>query len=154
MEPLKPYLVKVRQPNATLNTETADPMTIPASDGTYGSQDNTPGYALRGTLSAVDNKTLAAQEAYILQTDQQWHPVTTNSASAYVPAFRAYLLQYGGNARPMGITLIDDESTAITPTTSPTLNGGDWYDLQGRRLGGEPTQRGVYIRNGKTIIIK
>ena len=31
---------------------------------------------------------------------------------------------------------------------------GDWYTLDGRKLQGRPTQRGVYIRNGKKIAIK
>lgn len=30
----------------------------------------------------------------------------------------------------------------------------DWYDLSGRRLAGQPTRRGVYIRNGRKIIIR
>lgn len=29
-----------------------------------------------------------------------------------------------------------------------------WYDLSGRRLAGKPTQRGIYIRNGRKIIIR
>ena len=154
MEPLKPYLVKVRQPNATLNTETTAPMTIPASDDTYGTQDNTAGYALRGTLTSVDNKTLADQGAYILQSDQLWHPVSTNNATAYVPPFRAYLLQYGGSARPVSMTFTDEETTEISLTPGSSRKDGEWYDLQGRRLNGEPAQRGVYIRNGKTVMIK
>lgn len=29
-----------------------------------------------------------------------------------------------------------------------------WYDLQGRRLNGKPTVKGVYIQNGKLVVIK
>jgi hypothetical protein len=29
-----------------------------------------------------------------------------------------------------------------------------WYDLQGRKLNGKPAQKGVYIYNGKTVVIK
>ena len=29
-----------------------------------------------------------------------------------------------------------------------------WYDLNGRKLNAKPTQRGIYINNGKKIVIK
>jgi hypothetical protein len=29
-----------------------------------------------------------------------------------------------------------------------------YYDLQGRRLQGQPTQKGVYIVNGRKVVIK
>ena len=29
-----------------------------------------------------------------------------------------------------------------------------WYDLNGRRLNSQPTKKGLYIRNGKKIIIR
>ncbi len=42
-----------------------------------------------------------------------------------------------------GVWLTDD---------SHSLNTG-WYDLQGRRLSGKPTERGVYIKEGKKVVI-
>ena len=30
---------------------------------------------------------------------------------------------------------------------------GEWYSIDGRRLSGRPAQRGVYIRNGKKMLI-
>ena len=36
-----------------------------------------------------------------------------------------------------------------------TVNGSDvWYTLDGRKLDGKPTARGLYINNGKKIVIK
>ena len=34
------------------------------------------------------------------------------------------------------------------------FNDNSWYDLQGRRLGGKPTQSGLYIYNGKKVLLK
>lgn len=48
----------------------------------------------------------------------------------------------------------DEETTAIRPTLNPSLNGGEWYDLSGRRLSGQPTKKGVYVRNGQKFIVK
>ena len=52
-----------------------------------------------------------------------------------------------------------DESgtTAIIPTTDYTdyTDKPDvWYDLQGRKLPGKPTQKGIYIYKGKKRIIQ
>jgi hypothetical protein len=35
------------------------------------------------------------------------------------------------------------------------VNGSDaWYTLDGRRLSGKPTQKGIYINNSKKVVIK
>ena len=31
---------------------------------------------------------------------------------------------------------------------------GVWYDLNGKRLSGKPTQKGLYIKNGKKVVFK
>lgn len=33
-------------------------------------------------------------------------------------------------------------------------NNGNWYTLQGTKLNAQPTQKGIYIHNGKTVLIK
>ena len=51
----------------------------------------------------------------------------------------------------------DGEETGIISVHDSgfTVNGSDvWYTLDGRRLDGKPTQRGIYINNGKKTIIK
>ncbi len=52
----------------------------------------------------------------------------------------------------------DDEATCIrslTPDPSPKGEGSDyWYTLDGRRLTGKPTQKGIYINNGNKVVIK
>ena len=51
----------------------------------------------------------------------------------------------------------DGETTSLTPN-SPGLSQGEgseyWYDLSGRKLDKQPTQKGVYINNGKKVVIK
>ena len=48
-------------------------------------------------------------------------------------------------------------TTNIIPTTNYTnyTNSDDaWYSLDGRRLYGKPTAKGIYINNGKKVVIK
>ena len=52
----------------------------------------------------------------------------------------------------------DDEATGIISIENGKLkieNDADaWYSLDGRKLDGKPTQRGIYINNGKKVAIK
>ena len=50
----------------------------------------------------------------------------------------------------------DDEATGIISTTNYTndTNSDAWFTLDGRRLSAKPTQRGIYINNGKKVAIK
>ena len=48
---------------------------------------------------------------------------------------------------PVGIKLIDNGQSTID-------NEGIWYSLDGRKLSGKPSQKGIYIRGGKKVLIK
>jgi hypothetical protein len=60
------------------------------------------------------------------------------------------------------LNIFDDENTtgiieAEANSSLFTLHSSlkkDWYSLDGRRLSGKPTQRGIYINNGKKVVIK
>ena len=47
-------------------------------------------------------------------------------------------------------------TTAIKSVTTVVQRPADnaWYDLSGRRLADKPTQRGIYINNGRKLVIK
>jgi len=50
----------------------------------------------------------------------------------------------------------DDNTTGIISTTNDTndTNSDAWFTLDGRRLQGQPTAKGLYIVNGKKVIVK
>ena len=53
------------------------------------------------------------------------------------------------------IVLDDGETTGMEDVRWQTEEGsGDWYSIDGRKLDGKPTRKGVYIMNGKKVIIK
>ena len=66
---------------------------------------------------------------------------TTNPQTNSV---RAFVLNFG------------DESTGVTtPLANWRGDGGEaWYTINGVKLSGKPTQKGLYIKNGHKIIIK
>jgi hypothetical protein len=47
-----------------------------------------------------------------------------------------------------GTTGIIDVMKAAEP------DGETWYDLNGRRLQSKPVRKGVYIKNGKKVVVK
>ena len=47
-----------------------------------------------------------------------------------------------------------DGTTGIEAIDNGQLTIDNWYDLNGRRLDGKPTKKGVYIQNGKKVVVK
>ncbi len=39
-------------------------------------------------------------------------------------------------------------------SSSQKASNGQWYALDGQRLSGKPTRKGLYIRNGKKVRVK
>lgn len=58
-----------------------------------------------------------------------------------------------GEAKAFSIVM-DNGTTAITAVNDGETGSDDWYSLQGVRLSGRPTQKGVYIHQGKRIFVK
>jgi hypothetical protein len=80
--------------------------------------------------------TIGAQRAYF-----QLNGITVGDPNAEVREFK---LSFG-----------DEESQGISLTPDPSPKGeGSIYTLDGRKLNGEPTKKGMYIVNGKKVVIK
>ena len=81
-------------------------------------------------------------EGYTLGACRAFFHVDLNGGSA---AVRQFVLNFG-----------DSETTGILSTKNLTnyTNSDAWYDLSGRRLNGKPTQKGLYINNGRKVVIK
>ena len=100
--------------------------TIPASDA------NTTNYALNGKQFVYVKNDL---------------PIAAN---------KCYLSVAASNARALNIVFDDNNMTAIDSMVNgqSSMDNGDWYDLNGRKLNAKPTTKGVYIQNGKKVVIK
>jgi hypothetical protein len=73
-----------------------------------------------------------------------------------VRPFEAYTIHMGGPA-PQFISFFDMNGgmtgiESLTPARSE--DEGAWYDLNGRKLQTKPTQKGVYILNGRKAVVK
>lgn len=55
----------------------------------------------------------------------------------------------------IGYTAEGEAFKAKVINGNDNVNGkGNWYTLDGQRLNSQPTQKGIYINNGKKIVIK
>ena len=75
-----------------------------------------------------------------------------NEASA-VGSCKAVLHIAGANARVISIV---DETTAVEKLKNSRIEelNGNWYDLNGRKLDKMPTKKGVYLFNGRKVVVK
>ena len=89
---------------------------------------------------------------YILYTDGLFHPI----GSGTVATTKAYLHcdsdPTAAGARSLAITFDDDVTTGVTEIVNSKLSNSKYFDLQGRRV--VAPQKGLYIVNGKKVVIK
>ena len=149
----KPYLVKV---NATTDLSSA-PFT-----GVTVSKDAVPFTSTDvDFIPTLGTTTVSGEVKSILFLGASNKLYNPNAENSSMKGFRAYF-QLKGSAlmaptRAFNIDFGDGETTGIISVSGSGLivNGSDGcYDLHGRRIEGQPTQKGVYIVNGKKVIIK
>ena len=80
--------------------------------------------------------TLAANKAFLF--------VEGNNTPASIPFRRSI----DGNGE--GTTSIDN----LNVNDNLNDNEATWYDLNGRKLNGKPAQKGIYIKNGRKVVVK
>ena len=83
------------------------------------------------------------------------------SREGVVPQYRCYVvISHAAAARSMGI-VVDGETSGIDNLLLSDEEDGNWYSLDGRKLDGKPTAKGIYIMipadgrsKGKKVMIK
>lgn len=118
------------------------------------------GNMLRG--SDVDETTTGGAKYYMLSLNEAseagsvgFYYGATDGAAFTNKAHRAYLaVPEGTEAKATGYPFNDDV-TGINHIESELTNGQDaWYTIDGKRLNGVPTVKGIYVVNGKKVVIK
>ena len=145
----KPYLVKVSADlsfkdntfNSFIVSKTAKPFT----------SDNVDFIPTLGATTIPDGDT--KEILFLASGNTLKHP---SSLPTSMKGFRAYFQLKGdaASARMFAMDFGEGETTGISLTPAPSPKGeGSIYTLDGRRIS-KATQKGVYIQNGKKLIIK
>ena len=90
---------------------------------------------------------------YYLTADNK---LACTSKDRTLKAFRAYFeftANYASDTNSFSVSF-NFGTDAITNVLNTVANGETWFTLDGRRLSGKPTQKGVYVTNGQKVIIK
>lgn len=73
----------------------------------------------------------------------------------YMAAHKAFLMLPAAQAaRSLDMVFGDETGIKTTNFTNSTNSDDAWYDMQGRRLGGKPTAKGIYVNKGIKVVIK
>lgn len=126
------------------------------SDGFYTSVTATAGTATGKYLKVAPAEGLevGAGQVYLLHNDRFYF-----SQAGTLSANRVYLdMREEAKARTRSSFGIGDEGTtgihSIEKAESVFEDAEGWYALDGRRLQSAPTRKGVYINQGKLVVIK
>ncbi len=108
------------------------------------------------TADKVLNKTEGANSNFILANGENGVGFYAVKDGSTLAAGKAYLslptAVLPSSAQSIGFRF-DDATNIASPQPSPE-GKGDWYDLSGRRVNGAPTAPGLYIKDGRKVIVK
>ena len=147
-----PFLMKTDGSVANMNTITIEGRTIVAPANANVSID-----AADGNIQFIGiyaKKTGFGQlERFVY--NNEWY---NNNAKASLGAFAAYLKVSASNSAPL-ITVEDfnGNTTAIKTLNTQTMKAiatDGWYTINGMKLEGAPVEKGIYINNGRKVVIK
>ena len=151
------------------NPEFSD-MKIKASTSDFNSTDGAVHF--KGTYTSTTftetNKSilLLGAENTLYFPQPATDPNTGNTVNPTIGACRAFfeLTDPSAQVKAFVLNFGDDTETGLTPNPSPVREGSAsaWYDLSGRKLINTPSlgegrgglPRGIYIHNGKKVVIK
>lgn len=109
-----------------------------------------------GKLSVTnydDLKTSGISDIYVLRGSS----FARVSTSGSLPANRCYLARPSA-AGTRGIDSLSlegggNDATSLIEVNDEEKNNNEWYTLDGRKLQGKPTKKGVYVSKGKKIVV-
>lgn len=131
------------------------------------------GYVAIRHFGCYDQLTLNIDDIVIAQPDDgtPWTVIENIGDNYYdltgLDPQTDYWVQVRGNITPNGtpsswsqvtvFTTLNGGTTAITPTdlreSQNSMLKSGWFSLDGRRLNSKPTQKGIYIHNGKKVVL-
>ena len=169
----KPFLIKLAKDLKVLDGTDPyyydfGPQTIVAPNDLSVNADDAGTVKFTGTYTAktvtkTDDAAIWFTTGNPVDDDGTWFYIRTNSTASWtIVPFEAYIDMSAlpNEARNMTFYVeeLDGSVTAINGITKEVLgtnlNADGWYTLNGVKLQSAPTQKGIYINNGKKIVIK
>lgn len=146
----KPFLIRTSQ---NIEEFTADDVTLFSS---VSDVDKTDEFDTSGKMTGTLVKTVIPEDGLFLSGNKFWY----STGSTNVKAFRCWFelgavldkeTDFGAR---VFLNFVDDETTGISNYNSKANANDAWYTLDGRKLDKTPTEKGVYIKNNKKVVIR
>jgi hypothetical protein len=156
-----PFCVKTSEaiPNATMLTFNDKKI---VDGGEYVEVDAGMGYKFVGAYKNLTIDKNHPTYNFLRGDNNKWAHIGASSANTWtVVPFDAYVeLTEAAAARGVTFTFqeLDGSMTAIKAVEASVNDNSSvkegWYNLNGVKMQGTPTQKGIYIHNGKKVVIK
>lgn len=128
-------------------------------DITNASGEPAIGNMLRGSDEAAT--TTGGDRYYMLSLNAASDPTSVgfyyaraNGAAFTNGAHKAYLALPTAQAKAFSYLFNETDGISTIPNDKAETANGIWYTIDGKRLNGQPTKKGVYIVDGKKIVIR
>lgn len=119
------------------------------------------GNNLKGLTKITEVETTEGDKTNFILSQQKgviaWYPLAAKYA---LKAHSAYLqlltndVFTGDGTRAISMEFEDSVTTGLIQIATGEAEDGDWYGIDGIKFNQKPTQRGVYINNGRKVIVK
>ena len=106
--------------------------------------------AFKGTLTAQEMSGSSATTDYYVLSGNAFVWVKGNGTIA---ANKCWLEVDKGSNAPAKLRIVNETATGLSGIAAHPAPSAEFYDLQGRKVL-HPTLRGIYIQNGKKIVVK
>lgn len=119
------------------------------------------GNNLKGLTKITEVETTEGDKTNFILSQQKgviaWYPLVAKYAlkahSAYLQLLTNDVFTNGGT-RAISMEFEDGVTTGFIQIATGEAEDGDWYGIDGVKFNQKPTQRGVYINNGRKVIVK
>jgi putative alpha-amylase (1,4-alpha-D-glucanglucanohydrolase) len=119
------------------------------------------GNNLKGLTKITEVETTEGDKTNFILSQQNgviaWYPLAAKYAlkahSAYLQLLTNDVFTNGGT-RAISMEFEDGVTTGFIQIATGEAEDGDWYGIDGVKFNQKPTQRGVYINNGRKVIVK
>ena len=157
--------------NKNLFVAQVTPGTILASSGDYTNYAlSYKYYKLNPDGTKTGSQQIGDEAFYRIAYNTTTQGASSSGNQGYLPLLTSKMNPYyventGGNNNPAKFTIIfEDEFENITPGITTTIDDIEssgrvvtsegFYNLNGQKMNGIPTQKGMYIVNGKKVLVK
>lgn len=170
---LHAYTVKSINGNMVMTGTAID--YVPANEAVLIEHSDKSALTAEATTSIAPYSTADPTPVCKMTTEQsnllQWltAPKSVNVGDGYT-LYKDEFVMVSSGTLPAGIAFLPESSAINAPrlfiyTTETTgidaslvnseeVNNEGWYDLEGRKLSGKPDKKGLYIHNGRKVVIK